>query len=254
MKPWSPSQVRSYRTCPRQWMLRYRSVDSSTREGGANALPRSLMLGTAAHAGLEAAYRAARESYAPATTMAVYADVAIDAIRVAWSHFTLDEDEDSIQVENEVVAVLHALPRPRPASISGVEIVLSDQIEGIPFVNVVDLILRTGPTSLHIRDWKRMSLRSLPKTMDLGDDPQLCSYRHAVARHFPWVATVTVGLYSLVSNREVCTELPLARADRVMRGVVATVCRAEDDTECVPTPDGTNCQRCPVKRRCPVWT
>jgi hypothetical protein len=253
---WSPSQVLAYRTCPRQWLLRYRTLSPHAKARLVADAPIVMLLGTAAHAGMEAAYRAAKGGMSLSTeqTMGAFADDALDAVRNAWGAFGLDEKEDVSVVEDEVIAVLTSLPRPRPAAILGIEMTLFDVVEGIEFTNVVDLALQTGPTSLHLRDWKRRAYRSLPLTVDLGDDPQLCSYRHAAARHFPWATTVTVGLYSLITNREVHTELPLARAERTMAGEAAMIRRAEADTECVPTPDGTNCDKCRVRPACPRWT
>lgn len=253
---WSPSQVLSYRTCPRQWMLRYKTSSSSVRAIMAEQAPLVMLLGTVAHLGLEAAYRAAARGFAIVSdsTMAVYADVAVEAIRAGWVTFDLEERAESNLIEDEVCAVLAALPRPRPALILGVELTLADEVEGIPFTNVVDLILQTGPAAIHLRDWKRKSYSSLPAREELFDNAQLCAYRHAVARHFPWARKVTVGLYSVISNREVHIELPMPRAETVMSGEAATIRKAESDTLCAPTPDGANCQKCSVKPACPVWT
>lgn len=253
---WSPTKVLAYRTCPRQWLLRYRVADPLRRAAMTAEAPLVMLLGTVAHLGLQAAYETAKAGFGPLgeQMMSVYAEAAMAAIRTACVDFGIDEEREAAQLEDEVFAVLHRLHRPRPAAILGVELQLDDEVEGIPFTNVVDLILQTGPDSLHIRDWKRKNVKALPLTVDLPDDPQLCSNRHAVARHFPWAKTVTVGLYSLISNREVSAELPLARARRVMAGEAATTRKAESDTLCMPKPDGQNCQRCMVKAACPVWT
>lgn len=237
-------------------MLLYRVADPARRADMAAEAPLVMLLGTVAHLGLQAAYEAARAGFGPLgeQAMSVYAEAAMAAIRAACDEFGIDEEREGAQVEDEVFSVLHRLPRPRPAAILGVELRLDDEVEEVPFVNVVDLILQTGPSSLHIRDWKRKNVKALPLTVNLPDDPQLCSNRHAVARHFPWATTVTVGLYSLISNREITVELPLARAQRVMREQAAITRKAESDTLCTPKPDGQNCGRCRVKAACPVWT
>lgn len=255
--PWSPSQAWAYRTCPRMWKLRYRTSDATLRATpkAETALP--VRLGTLAHLGLEAAYKDAAAGMAmPGRTMAPFADVAIDTMREACARlgFTEDDDADIDVAIDEVTSVLHTLRRPHPGAILGVEMTLPDEFDGVERVNVVDLILRTGRNSIHIRDWKRKSVKALPLTADLADDPQLCSNRLAVARHYPWATTVTGGLYSLISNREVEAEIPLRRAIAVMEGEAAVIRKAESDTECVPTPNGSNCQRCAFKAACPVWT
>lgn len=252
---WSPSKVLSYRTCPKQWELRYRTASRAWRAEMAGETPLPMLLGTVAHRGLEAAYLDAQAGFALGSGhMSMFRETALDAIRKASAGLGIDEHPEAEQIEDEVGDVLHTLPVPRRAAVLGVEMTLADEVEGIEFTNVVDLILRTGPTSLHLRDWKRKSVRNLPLAVNLADDPQLCSYRHAAARHFPWAQTVTVGLYSLISNREVSAELPLARAKRTMAGEAATIRKAQGDAECLPTPDGTNCSRCLVRSACPVWT
>lgn len=253
---WSPTKVLRYRTCPRQWAL----VEAQPRGRRSEfdldlALP--LKLGIIEHSAMQAAYEVARDGlrpYRPGEFMAVYSDAALDALDTALDGFGLAEAPEAAQLEEEVLAVLDRLPRPHPSAVLGVERQLDDVIDGVPFINVLDLILRTGATSLHLRDWKRRNIKDLPKTLELLDDPQMCSYRSAVARHFPWATRVTVGLYSLISNREVWAELPLTRAMGTMAGEVATTRKAESDTLCRPTPNGSNCQRCPVKPQCPVWT
>lgn len=237
-------------------MLRYRAANPVTRAAMSAEAPLVMLLGTVAHLGLQAAYETAKAGFGPlgGQTMSVYAEAAIAAIRTACVDFGIDETPEAAQVEDEVFAVLHRLPRPRAGAILGVELKLDDEIDGVPFTNVIDLVLQSGPSSIHIRDWKRRNIKALPLTVDLPDHPQLCSYRSAIARHFPWARTVTGGLYSLISNREVSAGLPLTRAQRVMAGEVATTRKAESDTLCTPTPDGENCQRCPVKAACPVWT
>lgn len=253
---WSPTKIRRYRTCPAQW----RMMEELPRGRRADfdldlALP--LKLGIISHAGMQAAYEMARDGlrpYRPDEFMSVYSDAALDAVARAADGFGLGETFELVQVEEEVLAALERLPRPRPSAVIGIECQLDDVVDGVPIVNVLDLILQTGATSLHLRDWKRRSIKSLPLSAALPDDPQLCSYRSAVARHFPWATRVTVGLYSLISNREVTAELPLSRALGTMAGEIATTRKAEEDTLCRPTPDGGNCERCPVKAQCPVWT
>jgi len=250
---WSPSAVETYESCPRQWKLRYDAADPSQRAQMVAAAPAHLREGTAAHAAIEAAYRAARSAtvWLPSRFMSVFADEAMDRLHDIWAELSLESEPYAI--EDEVQRTLAKLPLPRPDNIIGVELRLPARVHGVPFTNILDLALRTGPNSLHIRDWKRKSLRTLPKRHELPEHRALCSYRCAVAQHYPWATHVTVGLYSLVANREVVTDLPLARAEHTMAAVVDTVGRAESDTEWLPTPDGRNCSTCRVRPACPVW-
>ena len=253
MRTWSPSALRAYRTCPRQWHLRYKDSRPGKRAEALDTPPSHLRMGTAAHAGLEAAYMAARDAlnWSPGTRMMIYGDEAVDAIRAAWERLELESS--SAQIEDEVSRTLDALPVPRPEAVLGVELEIRNEVEGYPFVNVLDLALRTGARAIHIRDWKRRSLRTLPRVTELPDDPAMCSYRLAVAERFPWARRVTVGLYSLVNHVEVVADLPLARAAHVMSGEVAIIEQAEDDTSWIPTPDGRNCGSCSVRSRCPLF-
>ena len=253
---WSPTKIRRYRTCPAQWRL-MEDLPRGRRPEFDLGLATPLKLGIIAHAGMQAAYEVARDGlrpYRPGEMMSVFSDAALDAVARAAEGFELGETFEVVQVEEEVLAALGRLPRPRPSAVVGIERQLDDIVDDVPMVNVLDLILQTGAASLHLRDWKRRSIKSLPLSSALLDDPQMCSYRSAVARHFPWATRVTVGLYSLISNREVIVELPLSRALGTMAGEVAVTRRAEEDTLCRPTPDGENCERCPVKAQCPVWT
>lgn len=256
---WSPTKIDRYRTCPQQWMLMERQRSGHRGEPGPEfdlgiALPRKL--GIIAHAGMQGAYEVARDGMRPfrAETMSVFSGAALDALEAATAGFELTGTMEATQIEEEVLAVLDRLPRPRAAAILGIEHRLDDVVGGIPMTNILDQILQTGAASLHVRDWKRRNIKALPRSLELLDNPQMCSYRSAIARHFPWATRVTVGLYSLISNREVTAELPLTRAQGVMAGEVATIRKAENDTVCRPTPDGENCERCPVRPQCPLWT
>jgi PD-(D/E)XK nuclease superfamily len=252
---WSPTKVRRYRTCPRQWAL-MEAQPRGRRAEFDHDLPLPFKLGIIEHAALQAAYEVARDGLRPfrVETMAVFADAALSSLDAALEGFGLAEAPEAAQLEEELLAVLDRLPRPRPGAILGIEHRLDDVVDGVPFTNILDLILQTGATSLHLRDWKRRNVKALPTTLELLDDPQMGSYRCAAARHFPWATRMTVGLYSLISNREVTVELPLTRAQATMADEVATTRTAEKDTVCRPTPDGSNCQRCSVKPLCPVWT
>lgn len=252
---WSPSAIDSYDTCPRQWMLRYENANPARRAEYSIQPPPHVRMGTAAHAGLETAYRAAKAAgvWLPGKFMSLYADEAIERVRDVWGELGLIEEESAV-VEDEVAAVLARLPLPHPDNILGVELTMPSIVHGLPMTNIIDVGLRTGADSLHIRDWKRRSLRTLPKSRELPDDRKMCSYVCAAAQRFPWARRITVGLYSLVANREVMAEVPLAKAEYVMAGVVETAYRAEDDREYPPTPDGRNCSSCRVRAACPVWT
>jgi hypothetical protein len=264
---WSPSRIRVRRSCPRQEFLRYRrGVHTRVAASGATDAPQvatKLRLGTISHAGLEAAYREAarlRHPLPSGSRMSRFSATAMTAIGEAWDRFGMpapgeDGSEIMAAIEAEVFDVLARLPVPRPAYVLGVEHELTvPSPAGRMMRGVLDLALRTGPDSLHIRDWKRKSLRSLPKTTELPRDDALAFYRYAARYYWPWARRVSVGLYSTISNREIVADLPWLVALDVVAGHDVIADKADADREHKPTPDGSNCGDCPVRDDCPVWT
>lgn len=263
---WSPSRVLVYRSCPRQEFLRYRrgahTTAAATATTDAPATATKLRLGTITHAGLEAAYRAAAQmtQFFPGSRMSIFWETALDALHAAWDQ--LDMPNEGIEgfellaaIESEVSDVLDRLPVPRPEYVLGVEHELVVPTpSGRTMRGVLDLALRTGPDSLHIRDWKRRSLRSLPKSTELPRDDALAFYRYAASFRWPWARRVSVGLYSTTGNREVTSDAPLLVAEQVVVGHDVLATKAETDREHPATPDGENCTHCPVRNDCPVWT
>lgn len=267
---WSPSRVLSYRSCPRQEFLRYRRgpqapvapelpVSAAVDEPqGVN----KLVLGTVGHAGLEAAYRTAAEmpEHYPGSRMSIFAEVAMDAINAAWDRLRLptvgvEGFELMSAVEAEVFDVLARLPVPPPANIVGIEHeLLVPTPSGRMERGTLDLALRTGPASLHIRDWKRRRLSALPKSTELARHDALGFYAFAARRYWPWARRVTVGLYSILDNREVSTDCPMPVATEVVIGHDVLAEKAEGDRERKPTPDGESCTHCSVRDDCPLWT
>lgn len=253
MRSWSPSQARMYRDCPRQWWFRH--VDGATPAG---RMASHLLVGTAAHAGLEAAYRAA--ATAPAfmpVSMSLFRDEALNAVEAKWEALGIETlDEAALPaVLDRVSATLDALPVPHPKAVLGVELDMKAPAPwGTPLAVSTDLVLRTGPDSVHVRDWKYRSVASLPAAEDLLEDDQLGVYRALAAQHWPWVRTVTAGLYSVVSGREVWVEFPESAAIEALARVESTAERAESDRTWTPTPSPSVCGSCRFVPLCPVWT
>ena len=264
---WSPSRVLVYRSCPRQEFLRYRhgvhtiqAATSATTDRPETAT--RLRLGTISHAGLEAAYRAAAasEPLANGEHMSVFADEAMAAIDEAWDRLEMPSEgvegfELMSAVQGEVFDVLDRLPVPQSGHVLGVERELVVPTpSGRVMRGVLDLALQIGPDALHIRDWKRRSLRSLPKSTELPRDDALAFYRYAASFLWPHLRRVSVGLYSTINNREVTADAPLLVANEVVIGHDVIAEKAEADREHRPTPDGSNCTDCRVRVDCPVWT
>lgn len=264
MITWSPSAIITARACPLKWFhiygpgLRLTSQDK-------RAIPLANALGIVMHVALETAYQLAMRSGMAQIHLTLpgespvmmdrFFDQALAAMMKRWRALGLPED-DALQAEltAELGAVLESLPVPRASCVLGVE----EKIEftgesGTPFKAILDLVLRTGVDSIHIRDWKRRSIKNLPKPVELLDDVQLCQQRVAVARRWPWATTVTVGLFSTKS----CVEtppivLPLERAMHRLGGHEVTAYRTEHAEE-FPAVKGSACAGCPVRKACPAF-
>lgn len=224
--------------------------------------PQNLALGLAVHSALESAYEQARQGpdgcavvreHTPGT-MDRFLGVAVDALMSRWRNLLLPDD-DALQAHlvAEVGAVLESLPVPHPLAILGIE----EQIEftgraGTPFKAILDLVLRTDYDEIHIRDWKRKSISSLPKSVELLDDVQLCQQRVAAQKRWPWAQRVTVGLFSTISCAEVSIELPLERALYRLDGHEVTAHRTET-MGLYPTNKGGACGSCRVRPQCPAF-
>ena len=253
MRSWSPSQARMYRDCPRQWWFRHLAGATPT-----GAMSQHLLVGTVAHAGMEAAYRAA--AAAPArlpVSMLVFWAEAEDAILAKWSALGIDTPDEAAlpEVLDRVCTVLGALSMPHPKAVLGVEVELEASAPwDTPLRVAVDLVLRTGPDSVHVRDWKYRGLTSLPSEKELLEDDQLGVYRALVAQRWPWVRTVTAGLYSIISAREVWAEFPESAANEALARVESTAERAESDQVWKPMPSPAVCGSCRFVSICPEWT
>lgn len=253
---WSPSAIISARTCLQQWYLMY-GAGRRPELDDKRLSPENLSFGVVMHAGAEAAYRCARrgllQEHHPGT-MDRFLGEAITALESRWRSLLLPEDDASqAQMVAELGNVLESLPIPHPAAILAVE----EQIDftgraGTPFKAILDVVLRTGHEEIHIRDWKRRSISSLPKARELLDDVQLCQQRVAAQKQWPWAQRVTVGLFSTISCAEVSIELPLERALYRLDGHEVTAHRTETAAEYPPKP-GQACASCRVRPQCPVF-
>lgn len=257
---WSPSAVLAYRSCPLSWRLTY-GDRAPIPDGDPTAVreetPR--LLGIVTHAGFAAAYLAARADtdYRAGQRMDRYTDRALAAVADAWTRERLPRHSaDRIAVLSDVAAVLETLPRPHPLAVLAVEEKMPMRgPSGTPFTTVPDLVLRTGPVSLHVRDWKRRAASSLGRPAELADDDQLAAYVLAVVQRWTWVRRVSVGLFSVLGGREiVLDDLPVDTARERVRGQEVTAYAAEHATTFPATPHDGNCSGCAVRPRCPVWT
>lgn len=247
----SVSQVRAW-NCRRQWWFGY-----GVRAVAPNPVPAHLTEGSALHAALEAAYTAARDSAptAPGTVMRHFEDVALGGLDRYLHRQHVEPSADLVGV---LLDLLDALPVPRPAAIVGIEqqfripLPSGEIVEGS-----IDLALRTGPTSLHIRDWKHSS------TPDI-DSMQLAVYTSAARILWPWAKKITVGFYSIKKHAELPGELDVTTVELRMEQMeyagleMADAMDAHtaggDGAAIFPTNPGEHCTSCRFRSYCPDYS
>lgn len=261
---WSVSQSATWK-CPLQWWMRYHA-----QVPPAQPEPSNRVRGRAEHLAMETAYRAAAADpdWRPGTLMSRHRDPAAQALEHHWrTEEPQVVDWDVLRAVEDVTAVLDSLPAPVPRAVGGVEkrFAFDWTVNGftVGIGGVIDLLLRTTPRSVHVRDWKHNTIG------DPADSPQMAVYDQAV-RNAPvnWLdgperpERVTVGLYSIRGNREEVAELPARRREELLHGLIADAAEAADAVadrrdgrpviDAFPArPDPDRCGGCPFRSYCP---
>jgi len=251
---WSPARSSLLRHCPRQYLLRHILHAVPAQPDSVSKLR-----GRVIHAGLAAAF-AERAIGEPGDRhrpmMARHYAAAEHAMREHRDTSMLSSIERAVAFA-QVFEVLRTIPPPHPTAILGVELAFSLELDGEPINAVTDLVLRTGSTSLHVREWKSGTVTWEPVV-----DDALPFYGLMALQRWPWAQTITVGLYPTRINRErvqVLTPVHIqrlrdrlvndARRDRRARlnlsaGTVDTL---------FPTDVGSHCGGCPFRSYCPQF-
>lgn len=253
---WSVSQSSAWQ-CPRQWWFNsVAHAPPAQPEAGNRARGRAI------HAAIECAYR-------HATTQAVtgYMIVFIEpALAVLWQQWGKSQRQDEYNIAaSQLTELFMKLPVPAPQSVLGIEkkVTLEHRDEfGTYKINcVMDLVLQTGATSAHIRDWKSGRIDG-----DVTDNVQLAVYDLAARTTWPWLTTVTVGLYSVRENRETplieldpqdraaCLNRLLGDADNAHSALSDARDGIVPGTEAFPTRPGERCSSCVFRSYCPEFT
>lgn len=248
---WSSSLVQLYRRCPRAWWI----TQCSGLTGHASA-PEHWRRGTVAHAGMQGAYEACRDDADAAlsrgrTRMVTFYDAADEALCAAWEAERMPDDPVARDVLREQVrTVLTTLRIPRAGNILGVEREVRAEMDGVPIRSYMDLVLRTGPDAVHVRDWKTFS--ALPTVGELRRQVQLPLYGWMARNEWPWARHVSVSIYSIPANAEVAVELTGPDLSLVEHAVLDTVGASEEDELFLPQPSEW-CDSCAARSVCPVW-
>jgi len=257
-RPWSVSQSHALAECPRAWWFRY--VAAATP-----AQPRAVkqLIGSAIHAGLEAAYRAAKAntSWTGRTMADTYGLAALAAFNTYWdANGTGVREYEREDAERLLLELLDVLTVPRAWEILGVEERFSlrlfpqDDMPPATVHGVMDLVFNTtvaDKRSIHIRDWK---LGSVPTSeTELQRNTQLCTYAAAAVHHWPWVTRVTVGLYSIRERREISTELHPDSIEHAAKELAhdAETARLRVERKWVEPTTGDHCGGCRFRSYCP---
>jgi len=254
MSSWSPARSSLLRHCPRQYLLRHVLHAVPAQPDSVSKLR-----GRVIHAGLAAAF-AERATGEPGDRhrpmMARHYAAAEHAMHEHSDTPMLSSVEQAGAIA-QAFEVLRTIAPPHPTAILAVELEFSLEVDGESINAVTDLVLRTGSTSLHVREWKTGTVSWEP----VADDA-LPLYGLMALQRWPWAQKVTVGLYSTRINREqVQTLTPVhiqrlrdrltrdARWDRQARpGLsVGTV------DALYPTDVGSHCGGCPFRSYCPQF-
>lgn len=253
---WSVSQSSAWQ-CPRQWWL-----SNIARATPAQPEAGNRARGRAIHAAIDRAYRLAVMNSAEGF-MVQYLDSAVRLLWRTWGHYQRQDDYNT--AVSQLTELFLTLPVPASGAVLGIEkkAVLEhvDQFGTYKINCVMDLVLRTGPTSAHIRDWKSGRIDD-----DVTDNVQLAVYDLAARTVWPWLTTITVGLYSVRENREtlpvelapcdrsVCLERLLGDADNAHGALSNAREGVTPGAEAFPTRPGERCSSCVFRSYCPEFT
>ncbi len=239
----SVSSTRAYEQCPRRYWYGHVAKLPAERH-----VPPAWRIGSAVHAGLEAAYR--HRGTHPDAPLLDGLPAALDALRSAWARLELPHDDGS--AERAAAWVTRSLQRDvlATSTVLGVEQPFRDELSpGHRIIGYADLLLDRDERTSEVVDHKVTRRRAAPD--ELIDDLQLNLYGALVRRQWPDRDRVRATLHYPVAPAAVTvtlTEDTMAAA----RDHLTTVARraAADTTfEVVP---GRHCDHCPWRPRCPA--
>lgn len=262
-RPWSVSQSHAMAECPRAWWLRY--VANATP---AQPRPVKQLIGSAIHAGLEAAYQATKNNEPSVAANrgkpALSQTAGLQALTAFNEYWTANgagvREYERDDAERLLVELLDNLIAPLPVSVLAVEqkftvrMFPQDDVPPVTVHGVMDVVFDTSPrlrNSIHIRDWKLGSVPTDRK--ELERNVQLCTYAGAATYLWPWVERITVGLFSIREQREIRTELHPDSIEQAARELAhdAETARLRAERKWVEPITGEHCGGCRFRSYCP---
>jgi CRISPR/Cas system-associated exonuclease Cas4 (RecB family) len=238
------SSTREYERCPRRYRFAY--VERIPADRG--LAPEGWRFGTVVHRGLEVGYRR-HQAVGDSPSLAHAIPAALQAVDDALARERMPDGANRERAADVVRRSL-ATTQIDPDDILGVEHYFrAEATDGFRVAGTADLVVRTGPHSLEIRDHK--VTRQLKTPAQLVADFQLNVYGWLAQREWPWAEQITIAHHYPLGGELVRVDLDPAQADAAITHVRNVAARAKADTEFAPIP-GENCTSCVWARHCPA--
>lgn len=242
----SVSSVTKYEECPKAYWFNY-VVRQKVPD---RVVPQHWRFGTVVHKALEVAFLTMRERSMTGSLSQARTE-AFEALRDSWAAEQMPTTGGELDRALGIVdATLEVLTVDSAADILGVEEkLLSTTEDGTNFIGFADLVLRIGPESLLVRDWK---VTSKANSADyVLHSLQLNMYGHFLRSEHPWATHVYAEEYYPPTNVFVRVKQdPELVADALSR-FEAVVESIETDTEYEPR-TGEHCSWCLYSAFCPA--
>lgn len=212
-------------------------------------VPEHWRYGTVAHKGLEVAVLDHIERKGTGS-LADTVPAAVAAVEAEFAKLDLDQPGELDRLIESVTESLHGLDFDA-SNVLGVEQkFLGTTPDGARFVGFADLVLRLGPTSLEVRDYKNRSKAASPE--QLAVDFQLNLYGHFARQEWPWAKVVYASHFYPPTQKLVRVQLTDESMEAAVERFEAIVEMCEGDTELAPR-KGSHCSYCQHREKCPAW-
>ena len=243
----SVSSTTTYETCPRRY--RFAHVDRVPVDRA--EAPVAWRMGTVVHAGLAAGFRH-HQAVGTSTDLDHAVPAARAAVRTAWVDESMPDDPAELARAEATVADALRSTRLAPTDILGVEHRFrAETDDGVTVTGISDLVVRTGPDAIEIRDHK--VTRSVRTAEQLHGDLQLGIYGWLARRTWPGTDHVVVAHHYPLTRELVRVDLDDAWVDAAVTRLRTVAHRAAADTEFTPAP-GDHCRWCVYRAHCDAAT